>query len=167
MISAVYQWFSHPISDHYQELFAYVPTIRFIGLYPSTKRTALQYASLTGGRLPGPLIIRGPTEIRSCHQLVTCGGGGHPHFVSFGQPKKAKGRGRPPLTFVDNFRSDTGVKNTGEIKELWRTETFGDTPSRLGLWSRLKSSKSSEVYYYFGFIVSARNSRVYRHIFVW
>ena len=111
MISAVYQWFSHPISDHYQELFAYVPTIRFIGLYPSTKRTALQYASLTGGRLPGPLIIRGPTEI----------------------------------------------KNTGEIKELWRTETFGDTPSRLGLWSRLKSSKSSVVYYYFGFIVSVNS----------
>ena len=29
-----------------------------------------------------------------------------------------RGRGRPPLTFVDNLRSDTGLKNTGEIKKL-------------------------------------------------
>ena len=28
------------------------------------------------------------------------------------------GRGRPPLTFVDNLISDTGLKNTGEIKKL-------------------------------------------------
>ena len=44
-----------------------------------------------------------------------------------------RGRGRPPLTFVDNLRSDTKLKNTGEIKDLWRTESFGDTLSRLGL----------------------------------
>ena len=29
-----------------------------------------------------------------------------------------RGRGRPPLSFVDNLRSDTGLKNTGEIKKL-------------------------------------------------
>ena len=29
-----------------------------------------------------------------------------------------RGRGRPPLTFVDNLRSDTEFKNTGEIKKL-------------------------------------------------
>ena len=31
---------------------------------------------------------------------------------------RTRGRGRPPLTFVDNLISNTGLKNTGEIKEL-------------------------------------------------
>ena len=96
-----------------------MPTIRFIGLYPSTKRTALQYASLTGGRLPGPLIIRGPTEIRSCHQLVTCGGGVILILSHSGSRKRQKDGA--------DHRSPSSItlEVTPESKTLGRLRSYG------------------------------------------
>lgn len=41
------------------------------------------------------------------------------HNVLLWEPNHGyRGRGRPKITFVDNLRSDTGLTDTGEIKQL-------------------------------------------------